>query len=596
MGSRSRGRRNPDHLVEPLAQGEAPPFAIYVRKSTDESSNKQAASIPQQIENCIEYAEKEDLEIMQRNADWDIDKETIAEIQKDNPTNKQHREKLIKFYKDNLVITERDSALKPHKRKLWSELIKQVRAGKIRGLMGYAPDRFTRNLVEGGELIQLVDDDIVALKFRNFHFENNAAGQMMLGFWFVFAEHYSKKLSEDSTRGSRKTHIQGKAGGTRKFGYDVNNADFFIPNEPHFKLVQKAFKLKVKGWSDGKIADELNRAGWSQVLKGNEEKKKAGRKLTARIISDFGLWSDTFYYGVYTRLFNNEEVKVDLRNLDHPEYRFVPAISENEWWELQEKLSSTQMAMQKKRQSMRSKRLDPVRPLPESGFLRLKTQDGEIKPMSHMLPNPKRFEKKIRVSKESLENVVKPHQIRYRCQGTKFEILWNKLDELIGKQFKNIRVSKEDYQAYIYYLKVNLEEEHKKYKDELRRETILETESQTKLNDWLEETKYGAGLVGRTRTVWLRNRATREAKVETHADNKARLRAESRDYFTEETAFTETIRNLGKFWKKASYVQKRNLVEKIALNITITEALDLTVAIKPELESLFIRDGGRGRI
>ena len=52
-------------------------------------------------------------------------------------------------------------------------------------------------MVEGGELINLVDNELLDLKYTNFHFENNASGKMMLGIWFVFSKQYSDKLSED---------------------------------------------------------------------------------------------------------------------------------------------------------------------------------------------------------------------------------------------------------------------------------------------------------------------------------------------------------------------------------------------------------------
>jgi hypothetical protein len=54
-------------------------------------------------------------------------------------------------------------------------------------------------------LINYVDEDKVDLKYTNFHFENNAAGKMMLGMWFVFSKQYSDKLSEDVRRGNKSS-------------------------------------------------------------------------------------------------------------------------------------------------------------------------------------------------------------------------------------------------------------------------------------------------------------------------------------------------------------------------------------------------------
>ena len=50
-----------------------------------------------------------------------------------------------------------------------------IEKGEIKGLLSYSPDRQARNIVEGGELIDLVDKEKVDLKYTNFHFEPNAS-------------------------------------------------------------------------------------------------------------------------------------------------------------------------------------------------------------------------------------------------------------------------------------------------------------------------------------------------------------------------------------------------------------------------------------
>jgi len=86
-----------------------------------------------------------------------------------------------------------------------------VKQGKIKGIISYSPDRQARNMLEGGELIDYVDQGLLALEYTNFHFDNSASGKMMLGIWFVFSKQYSDKLSEDSIRGSNTKHQDGKA-------------------------------------------------------------------------------------------------------------------------------------------------------------------------------------------------------------------------------------------------------------------------------------------------------------------------------------------------------------------------------------------------
>jgi DNA invertase Pin-like site-specific DNA recombinase len=45
-------------------------YVIYCRKSTDESSNKQTQSIPDQIKRCIEFAEQNGLKIKEKPSDF----------------------------------------------------------------------------------------------------------------------------------------------------------------------------------------------------------------------------------------------------------------------------------------------------------------------------------------------------------------------------------------------------------------------------------------------------------------------------------------------------------------------------------------------
>ena len=47
-------------------------YVIYCRKSTDESSDNQKQSIPDQIRTCIDYANREKLNIQERPKDFSI--------------------------------------------------------------------------------------------------------------------------------------------------------------------------------------------------------------------------------------------------------------------------------------------------------------------------------------------------------------------------------------------------------------------------------------------------------------------------------------------------------------------------------------------
>jgi DNA invertase Pin-like site-specific DNA recombinase len=586
-------KKSRNYLVTPLTEEDIPAFVIYVRKSTEESTDKQKASIPQQIETCYKYVQKEHVVLAVRPKNFPIEQKTIEEILEDNRASTKHANELIAFYTEYWVITERDSAKTAFERKVWRNTIDLVNQGKIRGLLGYSPDRFSRNLQEGGELIQLVDNKYVALRFTNFHFENNAAGQMMLGFWFVFAEHYSKALRESVLRGVEKKHVEGRAIGTRKFGYLVDGeTDRFFPDPKHFPILQKAFKRKLyDNWSDGKIVEEMNSSGWCQVLKQMEAQDSS---INVKKISGYGLWSDTFYYGSYTRVFKGVEVKTDLRQIMDPAYQFVPLISEDEWYALQEKLSNNHAVQLKASYTQRTKRLDPLKAIPQN-MLYAGDASEKANLMIFTLPNAARFHKK-QAGGRTLEEVVEPHQIRYKTFGkstaTVKEITWDVIDKKVATFFAKIRVSEEDYQAYLYAVKEQLDNSAAIRASELNRLTLLANQNASKEAQFLKGSNYGVGLGERETKVWSQER-DRYARMSADLDQRKKLiRKDQEITIQEKQDFVRTIQNLSAFWKRASYVQKHRILELTCLNIIVNDKKQLRINILPELESLFILRGG----
>lgn len=586
-------KKSRNNLVAPLTEEEIPAFVIYARKSTEESTDKQKASIPQQIEKCFEYMKKEHLVLATRPKDFPIEQKTIEEILEDNRASVKHANELIAFYTEYWIITERDSAKTAFERPQWRNTIKLVQQGRIRGLLGYSPDRFSRNLQEGGELIHLVDNKYLALRFTNFHFENNAAGQMMLGFWFVFAEHYSKALRESVLRGTEKKHVEGYAVGTRKFGYFVDGeTDRFFPDPKHFSILQRAFKRKLyDNWSDGKIAEEMNSSGWCQVLKQMEAQDSS---INVKKISGYGLWSDTFYYGSYTRVFNGVEVKTDLRMIGDPMYEFIPLITEDEWYALQEKLSHNHAVQLKVSHTQRTKRLDPLKAMPQN-MLYAGDASERANLMVFTLPNASRFHKK-QTDGRTLEEVVAPHQIRYKTLSKSTssvkEVTWDVIDKAITSFFKKIQVSEEDYQAYLYAVKEDLESGTAKRAQELNRITLLANQNASREAQFLKKTNYGMGLKEREKEIWDKE-AARYVRTSSDLDQRKKLlRKDQSITIQEKQEFISTIQNLSATWKRANYVQKHKILELTCLNIIVNEKKQLKVNILPELESLFIVVGG----
>ena len=250
-------------------------YVLYARKSTDDTE-KQARSIKDQISECEIYALKNHLRIVGK------------------------------------PVIEKRSAKKPNQRQLFTQMLRDIKAGKYDAILAWHPDRLARNMTEGGEIINMIDDgEIKDLKFITHYFTNDANGKMILGLAFVLSKQYSDNLSQNITRGVRGNLAEGKTA-TPKYGY-TNEGGFYKPDEENFKLIHKAWEMRTKGTSIEDINNYLNKQGFYRLVKRSGEKQK----MTIQKLSK--MFQDPFYYGVLIQA----NQTVDLREL----YDFTPAVS-----------------------------------------------------------------------------------------------------------------------------------------------------------------------------------------------------------------------------------------------------------------------------
>lgn len=218
-------------------------------------------------------------------------------------------------------IIEEKSAKRPNNRPLFRQMLNNIRAGKYDGILAWNPDRLARNMLEGGEIIDMIDEEIIKdLKFVTHHFTKDANGKMLLGMAFVLSKQYSDKLSQDVTRGVRRRLTQEGKTPTPKHGY-TNEAGSYLPDGDNHNLICEAFSRRRQGEAIESIVDYLRKSGYFRTV------KSSGRRIgmTKQILSE--IFRDSFYYGVLVQA----NQKVDLREL----YDFVPAVSEEDFFEIQ---------------------------------------------------------------------------------------------------------------------------------------------------------------------------------------------------------------------------------------------------------------------
>lgn len=548
-------------------------YIIYVRKSTDESSGHQTQSIPDQINKCIRYAEMNDLKIKAKPEDFEF--ETEWDIIKENNDADTMNAEIFQNTRGLYIVKEQQSAKVPWLRPKWKKLIQLIKQWKIKWLLSYSPDRQCRNMLEGWELIDCVDNWLVDLKYTNFHFENTASGKMMLWIWFVFSKQYSDKLSEDITRWKNSSVARGKSQWRYKYGYYRDPIDgYYKPHEKYFPLMKEAFQMKLYMWaSDEYIANRLNSQWYFR------ENKKDTKTINAKML--YAVWTDDFYYWIYIYWVSI----VDMRELN-PFYQ--PLISEDEHYVLMWR------SKQKSKQTLLSTKEDKyqdVRPLSKGIF---KVQDGSV--FTPYIASIDRLKKKLSLIKKDhpefkLQDVVQPHQIRYRLMNKdselhNLEITFDVIDKAIFDFFSTIEITPKDFKEMIAVISDKIDvlnqdnkEKYSKVLLQLNRAKFQKKEF-IKQNLWAKRTKD-------EQFVYDSEMRRFDSEINLIQKELSIINEDERNGLVEFEIFADTLRNSASSYKKASYVRKRSMIDLFISNISLDKKKRLTFEVKPDLQHLF---------
>lgn len=156
-------------------------YFLYVRKSTD-VEGKQVLSIAAQIAELKEFAARMGIYIVD-------------------------------------VIIEKETAKKPGRKK-FNIMLERIENGEANGILAWMPDRLSRNSIDSGKIIYMLDEQVLLdLKFPHFWFENTPQGKYMLANEFNSSKQYVDNLSVNTKRGLREKLRRGEYPGLAKLGY-----------------------------------------------------------------------------------------------------------------------------------------------------------------------------------------------------------------------------------------------------------------------------------------------------------------------------------------------------------------------------------------
>ena len=190
---------------------------IYARYSSDSQTEQ---SIEGQLRVCRQYAEKNDLLVVENY----IDRATTG-------TN------------DNRAAFQQ--MLKDSKRRQWSVVIV------------YKLDRFARNKYESVVNRKKLSDNGVELVSAMENIPDTPEGKLFLAVIEGFNEYFSEDLKQKVNRGLRESWLKGNAtGGHPPFGYIIKDKKYVI-DDAEAEIVREIFMKYAQGYKAVAIAEDL---------------------------------------------------------------------------------------------------------------------------------------------------------------------------------------------------------------------------------------------------------------------------------------------------------------------------------------------------
>ena len=131
----------------------------------------------------------------------------------------------------------------------FTRMMNCIQQGQAEGIIAWHPDRLSRNAVDGGHIIHLLDQGCLKdLIFNSYTFENNAQGKFMLGIMLSQSKYYSDNLSANVKRGMRTKLEKGWKPNLAPIGYkNCPETKTIVPDGKHFDAVRGMFDLVLSG-------------------------------------------------------------------------------------------------------------------------------------------------------------------------------------------------------------------------------------------------------------------------------------------------------------------------------------------------------------
>ena len=231
-------------------------FVIYARKSS-EGEDRQLLSIPSQIQQLEDYAKREGLKV-------------------------------------SMTLTDSASAHKINNRPSFLRLLEAIQKGEIQGILTWKADRLARNMIEGGQLIYLLQTGTIQMICTPFSRFLPTDNTLPLTIEFGMANQYSKDLSDNVSRGMRTKASQGGFCFMAPMGYRNNRLKKTVERDPvYFTKIRQLWDWYLSGnYSLMEICQSANKRGFLTPKRGKVGNCKLRRSSLQQI------FTNPFYAGL----------------------------------------------------------------------------------------------------------------------------------------------------------------------------------------------------------------------------------------------------------------------------------------------------------
>lgn len=229
-------------------------YILYARKSS-EGRDRQILSIESQLCELNEYAKSHKLEVVD-------------------------------------VLEESQSAYKKG-RPVFSKMLEKIENGQANALLVWRADRLARNAVDGGRVIQAMDEgQLIEIATPYGETFRNTDNRLMVYVQFGMSSEYSRQISSNVKRGNRQKYIRGEYPGAAPIGFintHTGSSKNISPDPDKAPLIRKLFELCATGQYSvaelSRIADDLG----LKTRNGNKVAKSGMHDLLKR----------TTYFGLF---------------------------------------------------------------------------------------------------------------------------------------------------------------------------------------------------------------------------------------------------------------------------------------------------------